>query len=466
MFSLPQTATAHDPPKLNEDELALINMEEDQKTLDCLLRCCYPVKNPSFLLVAVLDRVLAAAMKYDLEVAIEFSHDYLYTQAVVQPLHVYTIACAYNRESLALRAAMCWKESAAVGSADLFEHGTSRRPRFEGTLAGVSYLQDMGERITAGCFFRLVQHAHGNSQRSFCRQWQPISWIIRPAGEGDDVASLSCQHPFDRPDADLKLMSSDGFTFKAHRIVLEMNVTPESGRTLEDMLYNPVHSTPSAEHGLPTFALSEDGESLALLLQLCYPSRPGTGMAQWNFDKLRSSTTKGVIHSARTYGLLTIVETYKARLLDSAKSEPFVIFFLALSFGWYDIAKIAARELCFFPIHSAYCPEMEDVPAKHYHYLLQYHHKCQSKIRETVASKFYTPSAWFPLNRFDWLVLPEMTARQSGNSLWHALLEKEVAISRKTGGNKYTLDWKAMADAKSAIEGAIESTLNSFDIPA
>lgn len=107
---------------------------------------------------------------------------------------------------------------------------------------------------------------------------------------------------------------------------------------------------------------------------------------------------------------------------------------------------------------------MEDTAAKHYHYLLQYHHSCQAAVRKVVAYQFSSPSGWYALQRFDWLVLPKMTALQDGNSLWPAILEKEVAMARKNGRNKYNFDWKAMLEAKTQIEMPVEPALQAVSV--
>lgn len=142
----------------------------------------------------------------------------------------------------------------------------------------------------------------------------------------DDIAARSRWYPFDRPDADLALLSLDGFTFKVHRMVLEMNLNPASRRTIEEVLGTSLDLVPR-DHDLPCFALQEDGCTLALLPQMCYPARGGEDIVQWSLSKLRSKTTKRAMHAARGYDFLSILEAHKARLLEYAKKEPFAIFF-------------------------------------------------------------------------------------------------------------------------------------------
>lgn len=151
VFSVPQSSSTQDSLEEAPDKPPdVVDMVEDRETLDCLLRYCCPVKNPSFPKVAV-DSVLAAAMKYDLEVAAALAREALGAQASAHPLKVYMIACAYNCEWLATRAAKCWKKPKAA-QAGLPEH----TPRFEDTLADLSYIPEMAECISSGCFFRLL----------------------------------------------------------------------------------------------------------------------------------------------------------------------------------------------------------------------------------------------------------------------------------------------------------------------
>lgn len=89
----------------------VIDMTEDSATLDCVLRCCYPTVDPSTTDLELLDRVLAAARKYEFELAKAWAKRVLDQLVTADPLSVYTVACVHNLTDLATKAATLWKQS-------------------------------------------------------------------------------------------------------------------------------------------------------------------------------------------------------------------------------------------------------------------------------------------------------------------------------------------------------------------
>ncbi|KZV63259.1 hypothetical protein PENSPDRAFT_657446 [Peniophora sp. CONT] len=77
-------------------------------------------------------------------------------------------------------------------------------------------------------------------------------------GSMDDV--------FNAPDAELVLRSSEGVEFSVHKIMLQL-ASPMFSTMLE--LPQPISSEPSSSR--PIIEMSEDTETLRLLLRLCYP---------------------------------------------------------------------------------------------------------------------------------------------------------------------------------------------------
>ncbi|EPT05080.1 hypothetical protein FOMPIDRAFT_134346 [Fomitopsis schrenkii] len=73
MFDLPQPPHQHESSVsggAHRDGLPILVMQEDSRTLDVLLRICYPVMNPTFDSLEALSPVLAAAVKYAVDGAI------------------------------------------------------------------------------------------------------------------------------------------------------------------------------------------------------------------------------------------------------------------------------------------------------------------------------------------------------------------------------------------------------------
>ncbi|KAL5531309.1 hypothetical protein ACEPAG_4186 [Sanghuangporus baumii] len=90
MFSLPQPEDPGDIPT--------ISVSEDGKTFDILLRFCYPVKNPVVEDLSLADTVLAAALKYEMEIAVQSICRVLVSEKALgtQGLRVYAIACQHE----------------------------------------------------------------------------------------------------------------------------------------------------------------------------------------------------------------------------------------------------------------------------------------------------------------------------------------------------------------------------------
>ncbi|EKM47976.1 uncharacterized protein PHACADRAFT_109583, partial [Phanerochaete carnosa HHB-10118-sp] len=99
MFSIPQPASS-DPT-----ERPVVEMVEDSKTLDCLLRYCYPVQDPFAPSLELLDSVLESAKKYDFTETIDLVTGKLCGFLSTNALSLFAIGCRHRNEDLAIRAA-------------------------------------------------------------------------------------------------------------------------------------------------------------------------------------------------------------------------------------------------------------------------------------------------------------------------------------------------------------------------
>ena len=141
MFSLPQpeeladgdqTASQKSPP--------VIDVMENSFTLDVLLRQCYPVAKPFLEDLECVEHVLAAALKYEMSVAIQAMSELLVSKTIIteNPLRVFFTACKYGLKREALTAA---KASLRYDIDDV-------------------YLPDM-EQVPTGYYFRLLKFRKG-----------------------------------------------------------------------------------------------------------------------------------------------------------------------------------------------------------------------------------------------------------------------------------------------------------------
>lgn len=104
MFTLPQgEGWKGEGCGSGDDELCLpiVDVSEDAPTLETLLRIIYPLPDPTIDSLDHLIAVLAAACKYDIDVAIQHLRVALLAPAFLHtnPLRVYAIACRFELDA-------------------------------------------------------------------------------------------------------------------------------------------------------------------------------------------------------------------------------------------------------------------------------------------------------------------------------------------------------------------------------
>jgi hypothetical protein len=134
MFSLPQakSETAADTPSLAADQQELkhghpvLPVTEDAKTVELLLRFCYPYENPKLSNLDEVVAVLSAAMKYQMETVTGPLKQLLREHAHQSPVRVYAFAVRHSLEDEARAAARAslrhtLSEIAAQNPPELFD---------------------------------------------------------------------------------------------------------------------------------------------------------------------------------------------------------------------------------------------------------------------------------------------------------------------------------------------------------
>ncbi|KAH9942677.1 hypothetical protein B0H21DRAFT_520626 [Amylocystis lapponica] len=141
MFTLPQpTADAS-----SHDGLPMVPVPEDSKTLDDLLRICYPVPDPTLDKIVRVRDVLSAATKYEMEVAKAVCRRALQSPSLLkEPLNVYAVAVQFG----------LWEEALAAAKQTL------REPM---NISASDAPPPALDRISAVAFYRLLQY------RSACK---------------------------------------------------------------------------------------------------------------------------------------------------------------------------------------------------------------------------------------------------------------------------------------------------------
>lgn len=433
MFSLPQPSS----DGAAEAACPVVEVPEDSSTLDCLLRWIYPVQDPAVDDLDILDSVLGAAMKYDCAEAIILATNTLTNFIPTRPLEVFAISCRYRCEAMANQAAQAWK-------ARYNRVMVSNSPEFKSNIAALSYNRKaMAQRISAGCFYRLSQYLLGVVPTAFC---DPL-----PSPAGLDSRQAAGSYPFDRKDADIIVQSSDGIDFPVLRAILELNCT-SSTPPPKSLLARP--SRGLSTNALPVFVAEEDGRTLQLLLEHCYPVRPGREIAAWDFQSMNSHTTINLIHATRRYGFASIERSVQLRLQELMPEDPLGVYCIAFAVDWKDIAKSAANRLASSPLPRMYSAGLELLPVEAYYSLLEYHHACQSAVRDAI-SKAMPLHPNYKSKAFTWMSCPDN--RYISSAIWPALLEYETDHDYRGGRSSY--NWPKMSALVVETEKSVAAAL-------
>lgn len=104
MFFISQPSPASNAQEML-DGLPVVDVPEDGATLDCVLRYCYPVRDPVVHNLGLLDRVLVAVIKYALSEDIELATAALRVQSYNNPLKAYAVSYRHKLREVALVAA-------------------------------------------------------------------------------------------------------------------------------------------------------------------------------------------------------------------------------------------------------------------------------------------------------------------------------------------------------------------------
>ncbi|PSR78568.1 hypothetical protein PHLCEN_2v7315 [Hermanssonia centrifuga] len=241
MFSLQQSPMVEALP----EQRPVIEVSEDSRTLEYLLRFCYPGRDPVIIDLGQLDLVLEAALKYEVGFVSELLRSQtLQTFISKNSLQVFTIAVRHSLEDTAKMAAVrCATNSFDENPLD-----------FTNTIAGGNYVPEM-ERIPAGAYYRLLSYlrspnANRNPKFIHNRFCEPPP----PSTEGPEgPQALSHFSPFNRAEATDYGMTSvvdtmrsilkravDSQPFRVYLIAVACNWTEEARSALELLASAPI----------------------------------------------------------------------------------------------------------------------------------------------------------------------------------------------------------------------------------
>ncbi|KAI0731428.1 hypothetical protein C8Q76DRAFT_586528, partial [Earliella scabrosa] len=173
-------------------------------------------------------------------------------------------------------------------------------------------------------------------------------------------------YPFNRPDADLILRSSDSVDFLVHSTLLVL-----ASFFFQLILSGPpMESTGQAGHDArPIIAVSEDSTTLELLLAHIYPMHLPVVDTISDLEDIER-----VYKVAQKYEMELVLHELQKKLSAAISKDPFRGWAAAVRLGIEPCARQAAGLMYKLAKRSSstYLPEMEDVPALSYHSLLSF----------------------------------------------------------------------------------------------
>ena len=188
----------------------------------------------------------------------------------------------------------------------------------------------------------------------------------------------SAEAPFDDPQADLILQSSDGVHFRVFKLILSF-----ASPVIVDMLSipSPLSQKPHDEDQVAH--LTEHSTALDVVLRHIYPVRLPNG------DTLLYANI--LAEFARKYKVESLDRFITGYLTDSVERDPVGVYAIAVSYGHNDIGAIAARSCLNLPFSGLESPYLRCITAEHLSELHRYHVAC-GKAASAVAASDRT---WF-----------------------------------------------------------------------
>ncbi|GBE89539.1 hypothetical protein SCP_1602010 [Sparassis crispa] len=367
LFSLQQPIVDHTKSN-NTDEYRdgrlVITVREDSRTLDGLLRLCYPITDPELKDLLLVRAMLEAALKYQMDEATAITRKALRSFAEKEPLRIWAIACQLRLEEDAHYAAQFTLQQTSIAD---------------------SFPQEMQE-ITAGPYFRLLKyHRLRGAVDSNFSFLSPPGPTCTAEGQQESITAASLgfvAHPL----ADIICRSSDGVEFRTLKAILTM-VSPVLHAFITSLQPtshegDAIRTDLSAD-SLPILTLDEDNRTVSALLRLCYPVEA----ASMRIDDF--SVVQSVLEAAKKYEMVMVTLVLRKQLASFVEVEPLRAYFTAVHYKFDECAMQAAEKVVQRPVEDVYVSEMEGVPAQTYHRLLRYCQACWSAVA-TALSKYRT----------------------------------------------------------------------------
>lgn len=183
--------------------------------------------------------------------------------------------------------------------------------------------------------------------------------------------------PFDDPNADFIIRSSDGIHFHVHKLLLSL-----FSSVFEGMFAIPNTAKQEYNDNRPCVSVSDDGHRLGCLLSWCDPRcmRSITSL-----DDLRTT-----LEMADKYGMDCIINLVEKTMLSTGtkelmESEPLKLFAIAIRFRLEILAFEAVKKTLQVPLTSRIiCHDLKHISAFTLQYLSDYHVRCVRRAHQFI----------------------------------------------------------------------------------
>lgn len=171
--------------------------------------------------------------------------------------------------------------------------------------------------------------------------------------------------PFDDQNADIVLRSSDKVDFRVYRLIL----------SLASSFFKDTFNLPQSQVQQPNanlIDLAEDSTVVGKMLQFCYPG------VEPQFDDAEELSP--VIDALSKYAMDDLLIRAQKILSAFSKQDPVRVFAISYRYRWKDMVMAAAEHTLDLPspFPGHYVDELDHVPTREYHRLVDYHSQCSS----------------------------------------------------------------------------------------
>jgi hypothetical protein len=210
------------------------------------------------------------------------------------------------------------------------------------------------------------------------------------------VATITdAKAPFDNPDAELIIRSSDNVDFRVFKSFLSV-----ASSVFKDMFalpQGPVGVTDQEmRDGLPVIQITEESRIVETLLRFCFPNILTSVPVLKTVDEMLP-----MLEVSIKYGIGILENRMRETLFSPpvVKEGAMKLFVIAFQHGWEKETRVAARYTLYQPVwERLYVVELESITGGDLHRLQQYRLSCR-----TAAIQVATTFDWIPYSVPRWL---------------------------------------------------------------